>query len=246
MIPIAGHELSGSVAGGFFQFIFCDLLVSQAAVAAKIFSGRLFGKFFTAAANPTAEAGWISHHQREIRDIMSYYRTRADHRPASYGQAGECGAVGSDCAAFFQNQRRIFLWILFTPGSWIVGEHGGWTNEDVVLDDQSIPQKNPALDCYPIANAYIALNEGVVADIAILSDGRRADDMRKRPDSRAFSQGNFCADYRLRMYKSGIGRSAGIAINHANGFWRMGRVLSWLARGAVVVNFNGCCVVRWL
>jgi len=88
---------------------------------------------------------------------------------------------------------------LFNPGldwnpvrvaaSWdqVVGQHCVWSKKNVVADVDVLPHADTIFDRYIVADCYPALDESVVADVAVGADHSSLQYMSERPNSSTFA-----------------------------------------------------------
>jgi hypothetical protein len=79
----------------------------------------------------------------------------------------------------------ILLRHLAASGSQVVCKNSGRPDEDIILDDQAVPEVNPALEGDPVADPHVSFDEGMITDVAVLTDYGTTGNMSKSPNSGA-------------------------------------------------------------
>ena len=69
----------------------------------------------------------------------------------------------------------------------IIGKSGIWPYEHIVLERDALPELNAALESHTISNLGSSLDKSMVTDVAIGSNTRSVEHVRKRPDKRSRS-----------------------------------------------------------
>ena len=138
-----------------------------------------------AAAKPAPKAGRVPHYQREIGDVAGYHRTGAHHRESSDLDSGKNGGIGADAAAFSEQCVNAFPFSASAARPQVVHKYGGGTDENTILGHYTIPKIDSGFERDAIAQANLAFDKGVIANIAVLAHDGAFDDVREGPDARA-------------------------------------------------------------
>src|ERR1700678_2522117 len=111
-------------------------------------------------------------------------RTRTDHRPKADFEAWEDRRIGADRCSGSDNGLLVGFEPLPAARKAIVCEGRIWSYEHVILEHDSIPELDSALDGHSIADDHVTLDKNAVADIAVLADTRSLEHVGKGPDAR--------------------------------------------------------------
>jgi len=74
---------------------------------------------------------------------------------------------------------------MFTAGPDVVYKHSGRTDENIVFRYHTVPKKYTAFKSDPIAQVDLALDKGMIANIAVLTYNCSFDHVGKGPNTRA-------------------------------------------------------------
>jgi hypothetical protein len=149
-----------------------------------------------APAVPTHWAGLDANNARVLRDVPRDRRTRCDPGPPAHGHARENRSVRAHAEVGLQCHLAELLWILATSRPEVASECRTSSCEYIVLNGKPIQQMDPAHDSYTIDQVDIALDEHLIADVAVVAFSTLGRQMCKRTDSRA----DF--NYRVRLDNS--------------------------------------------
>lgn len=138
-------------------------------------------KFFARPTDEAMNSGGISIGEGEIGNVPGDYGPAADHGVAANGDTRSDGAVRANAGALSYQGGDESFWTATASGEQIVGEHGVWAKENIVFTGYAIPQVYTALYSDAITESYAALDEGMVADIAVLANGTTLKDVSKSP-----------------------------------------------------------------
>ena len=221
-----------AIGGKLFQFVFCDVFIGSPACAGEHPSGG-GNKFFATAANPRAKSSGVADHQGVIWNTASDYRSSSDHRPSADRQVGKHCAIRTDAATFLEMCFE-FCEVAFAARPKVIREHGSRPDEDVIFYGDSIPKINAALKSHTISQTNVALDECMVADITVLSDGCAGDHMGKCPDSRSLADRNAFINQR-----PWVGKMATRLMTVKNDRWRGCGLLRFHNSGKVVITKRG-------
>lgn len=90
--------------------------------------------------------------------------------------------------------------MLAATGKRVVGKSRVWSDKNIVLKRNSVPDLNAAFYCHVVADDYVVFNENTVTNITVRADLCTWQYVCECPDPRAFA--NVCCFYqRLRMLK---------------------------------------------
>src|SRR5207247_2660311 len=121
----------------------------------------------TVAAHPPGLSGRIAHHKGVVRNVPGYHRTGRHKRvPPDRDTANNC-RVGADGTTALQSG----LFVQRVPvdlGAWVadVGQHTGWPQEHLVLNDGPRVDGDIVLDFDAVSNHRSAIHVDVLADDA--------------------------------------------------------------------------------
>jgi len=84
----------------------------------------------------------------------------------------------------------------------MIREGGAGPNMHIVFENKTVPKINTTFYGYPVANSHSAFNEGVVANVAVITHDGAFDDMSERPDPCPVPEGDSAINQRLGMYET--------------------------------------------
>src|ERR1035437_63538 len=135
----------------------------------------------------TGNLARVSRHNRMPGYIPGDNCTCPDHGPLANRHSGEDRSVCTDRCAFLDVSPEYGGLVDAALWEMIVREGGVRSDENVILQRDSVPKLNAALDGHTISDHHVVLNKSVIADIAIGSDSGSWENMRKCPNTRAFA-----------------------------------------------------------
>src|SRR5881628_1127414 len=119
----------------------------------------------TMAAHPPGLSCRISHHKRVVRNVLCYHRTCGDKRvPSDRDTANNCRVRANGTTAL---QNGLFVQrVPVDLGAWVadVGQHAGWPQEHLVLNDGPRVDGDIVLDLDAVSNHRSAIHVDVLAD----------------------------------------------------------------------------------
>ena len=110
-------------------------------------------KSFAATTRPANKSCRAANHQSVIRYIPRDHCTGSDHRPSSDIQPRQGCGVGSYAATLLEQYPQKLGWILFAARSLVISKAGVGTDKNVVLDGNSIPERDAAFYGHAIADS---------------------------------------------------------------------------------------------
>src|SRR6185369_6390094 len=79
----------------------------------------------------------------------------------------------------------------------VIGERSAWAHENIILNNQTIPQINSAFQGHSVADPNSTLNKRMIADITVVADDSAFNEMSKGPDAGASSNGHSFVHQRM-------------------------------------------------
>ena len=129
----------------------------------------------------------IADDYRTCRHVIEHNGAGANHGAISYSHTWQNRGIGSDRRMVFDDRLHEARRTRFGPWKAIVGEGRIWTDKDLVAKPHPVPQLNPALDRGRIAYDHVVFDKHAIADIAIPTDSRAREHVRKCPNPCPFA-----------------------------------------------------------
>src|SRR5262249_45566616 len=147
---------------------------------------RAVRHFYAAHAYPSNDAGWDTHYERVIGNVLRHHGSRTDERVRADGVAADDCAVCPQCRAPSHGRRRVLIFPrhVAARGAHVRKDHRRAT-ENVVFKGDTRIERNVVLDLHVIANHDARRDQHVLPDVALAADDGAGHDMREVPDFRA-------------------------------------------------------------
>ncbi len=160
----------------------------------------------TALAHESDLAGGIANHNGIRRNIPDDYRTRPDECVAANGHTADDRGIRSDRRAFINVGCDELIAALLDLGTRIevVGENCVRAYKYVIAKGNAVPYGYAVFYGHAITDHDVRFNEGMIADVAMLTDDRASHNMSESPDPGAFAN-DLRFDQGLRMNEVGSG-----------------------------------------
>jgi len=120
-------------------------------------------------------------------NVVGYYCTGADQATLAQPDTANYRCVGTDGYALFNP--RFHRNPVSIAASWcqVVGQDCVRSKKNVVTDVNVLPYAHAVFDRHIVTDCYSALDESMVADIAVGTDHGSLQDVSERPNARAFA-----------------------------------------------------------
>ena len=161
-----------------------------------------FAKAFAAFADPAYLTCRNSGHQSVVLYIGGHHGAGAYHGAAADGMTAHYRAVRTEGRALAHARTRVNpVHRKVRPRGVYVGEHAGWTAEDIVFQLDTFVNGNIVLDAYAIAYAYAGTDIDVLSQGAILPNHGTLLNVAEMPYSGTGANRYILIDVTALMYK---------------------------------------------
>jgi len=142
----------------------------------------LLRQTFAAAANPPDLFGGVAHNQCMTRYIAVYNSPSADEAIPSQCRTADNSSIGADSSPLFYKCRpHLVHFSYFCPRIGNIGEDHARAAEHTCFEGYPLVHGNIVLDFTVVSNDDIRADHDILANVAVIADGRVSKYMTKMP-----------------------------------------------------------------